>query len=76
MVAETLSKTQLPIGASTATVDDELLAHGIAVGREWAQSALERGRKWAVENPGQFVLAGVAAGFILGKLLFSRRRAE
>jgi hypothetical protein len=29
---------------------------------------------WAEEHPGQMILAGVVAGFVLGKLLFQPRR--
>jgi ElaB/YqjD/DUF883 family membrane-anchored ribosome-binding protein len=75
-MAQTTSKTQLPIGMDVASGVDEagqMFEQGLALGREWAQTALDRSRRWAQENPGQFLIVGLAAGFVLGKLLFSSR---
>lgn len=74
-MAETLSKTQLPsgmlpMGGNEAPTFEE----GLALGREWAQNAALRVRAWAEANPGQFLLAGVAAGFLVGKLFFGPTR--
>ena len=69
------SNTQLPPGAATGAIPDEqLFVQGLALGGKWAQEAAVRARAWAEENPGQFVIAGLAAGFILGKLLFRPQR--
>jgi len=77
-VAETRSKTQLPMSEiSTPSAEEAARAfqRGIELGRDYAETALRRVAAWAEENPGQLLLAGVAVGFLLGKLLFSRPRS-
>ncbi len=69
-MAEPMSKTQLPF----TNADLEMFQKGVEKGRELAVIALRKVSAWAEENPGQFVLAGLAAGFVLGKLLFRRPR--
>jgi len=76
-VAETRSKTQLPMSEISAPSAEEAaraFQRGIELGRDYAETALRRVAAWAEENPGQLLLAGVAVGFLLGKLLFSRPR--
>ena len=76
-MAETRSKTQLPMSEiSTPSAEEAARAfqRGIELGRDYAETALRRVAAWAEENPGQLLLAGVAVGFLLGKLLFSRPR--
>jgi len=76
-VAETRSKTQLPMSEIRADATEEAaraFQRGVELGREYAETALRRAAAWAEENPGQLLLVGVAAGFVLGKLLLPRRR--
>ncbi|HEY5677603.1 MAG TPA: hypothetical protein VIR81_12480 [Myxococcales bacterium] len=49
---------------------------GLELGRKYAEHALRRVAAWAEEHPGQLVLAGLMAGFILGKALYPRRRLD
>src|SRR2546427_5725164 len=77
-VAETRGKTQLPMSEISAPSAEEAaraFQRGVELGREYAETALRRVAAWAEENPGQLLLAGVAVGFLLGKLLFSRPRS-
>ena len=77
-MAETQSKTQLPIELHNQEAAREEAAQacqrGLDAGREYAQQAMRRVAAWAEENPGQLLLAGLLAGFILGKLLFRPRK--
>ena len=78
-MAETRSKTQLPMPEITAPPPaketQEVFERGVKAGRELADTVVRRVAAWAEENPGQLVLAGVALGFVLGKLLLARPRA-
>jgi len=76
-MAEARSNTQLPIQPKSV-IEEELEAfqQGIEIGREYADVARRRVAAWAEEHPGQLILAGLAGGFILGKLLFRRRRTK
>lgn len=69
-MAQPMSKTQLPL----SPVDVEMFEKGIAMGRDLAVRASRGIAAWAEENPGQVILVGLAAGFVLGKLLFPKRR--
>lgn len=77
-MAEARSKTQLPPGTSAAksVVQAELEAfqEGVQLGREYAGLAMRKIAAWAEENPGQMLFAGLAAGFVLGRLLLRPRR--
>jgi hypothetical protein len=75
-MGETYSKTQLPPPQVQASDEgtEEAFQRGLALGRDYAGIAVRRIGAWAEENPGQVLLAGLAAGFILGKLLLPRRR--
>jgi hypothetical protein len=75
-MGETYSKTQLPPPQVPAPDQDTEAAfqRGLALGRDYAGIAVRRIGAWAEENPGQVLLAGLAAGFILGKLLLPKRR--
>ena len=64
-MGEAQSKTQLPM---------ESFEHGVEIGREVSQRAARQIAAWAEKNPGQFLLAGLAAGFFLGKLLLRKPR--
>jgi hypothetical protein len=75
-MAEARSTTQLPLGAmdkSVLQVELEAFREGVALGRQAAELAFRKLAAWAEENPGQLVLAGLAIGFGLGRLLFRRR---
>ena len=56
--------------------DAEAFNRGMTRGREVAEAARRQLAAWAEENPGQVLLAGLAIGFVLGKLLFPPRRPE
>jgi ElaB/YqjD/DUF883 family membrane-anchored ribosome-binding protein len=76
-VGETRSKTQLPMSGiaaprSAAAEETEALRRGLQLGRDYAEKAARKIGAWAEENPGQVVLAGLAVGFVLGKLLYRR----
>jgi hypothetical protein len=76
-MAEARGNAQLPIGATIQNVlGEELQAfqQGIELGRKYADVALRRVAAWAEENPGGVVLAGLAAGFLFGKVVFHKRR--
>jgi hypothetical protein len=78
-VAETRSKTQLPSSAITpppAGEASQALRRGLQVGRDYAETATRRIGAWAEENPGQVLLAGLALGFLLGKLLSRRPSSD
>jgi hypothetical protein len=45
-----------------------LFEQGMAIGREWAESAAQGFSEWAERSPEQVVLVGLALGFVLGKL--------
>jgi hypothetical protein len=53
----------------------EAFERGIMLGREAAGRGARKVAAWAEENPGGLLLAGLAAGFVLGKILWRRRPA-
>ncbi len=75
-MGQTHSKTQLPMQeiVRPEARESDPLQEGIELGREYAELAMRRIGAWAEEHPGKVLLAGVAAGFVLGQLLFRRRR--
>jgi hypothetical protein len=76
-MAEMRGKTQLPgpeVTGPPVESDVEVFERGLHAGRELAGTAVRRLGAWAEEHPGQVVLAGLALGFVLGKLLLGRRR--
>jgi hypothetical protein len=75
-MGESYSKTQLPPPRMPAPEQgvEAAFQRGLALGRDYAGIAVRRIGAWAEENPGQILLAGLAAGFILGKLLLPSRR--
>ena len=75
-MGETYSKTQLPApGIDRGPGEGEAaLQRGLELGLQYADTAMRRIGAWAEENPGQLLIAGLAAGILLGKLLFPRRR--
>jgi hypothetical protein len=74
-MAEARSRTQLPLGQKSAVQAElEAFQEGVELGRQYAGVAARRVAAWAEEHPGKMILAGVVAGFVLGKLLFRPRR--
>ena len=76
-MAAASSNTQFPLGVaqkSVAQAEMEAFQEGIDLGKQYAAVAARKVAAWAEENPGQVIIAGLAAGFILGKLLFPPRR--
>ena len=74
-MGETRSKTQLPMSGIAAppaapAEETEAFRRGLELGRDYAEKAARKIGAWAEENPGQVLLAGLAVGFVLGKLLF------
>ena len=59
---------------SVAQAEFEAFQEGLELGKEYAGVAARRVAAWAEENPGQVSVAGVVAGFSLGKLLFRAPR--
>jgi hypothetical protein len=56
--------------------DVEAFRRGMSRGRGLAEGIRRRLGAWAEEHPGQVVLAGLAAGFVLGKLFLGPRAVE
>ncbi len=79
-MAEARSTTQLPLGNGVARsiVDEELAAfrNGIELGQKYADLARRKVAAWAEEHPGQLLLAGLAAGFVIGKILLRPARVR
>lgn len=76
-MAQTHSKVQLPVPESTSPPgagQAQAFQRGLLFGREYADTAARRIAAWTEEHPGQALLAGLAAGFLLGKLLLRKRR--
>ena len=73
-MAEARTRTQLPLGESIIDEEVQAFQQGIELGRQYAGVAMRRVAAWAEENPGQMLLAGLAAGFIVGKLLMRPKR--
>jgi len=75
-MGETRSKTQLPMHEILERIDQgqAAFANGMLLGRDVAQRAARKVAAWAEENPGQLLLAGLATGFLLGKLLLHTPR--
>jgi hypothetical protein len=46
---------------------------GVELGRVLAEQAVRGLKQWVQKNPEQVLIAGVLAGFVLGKLLFPSR---
>ena len=74
-MAEARSTTQLP-GFARSVVDEELEAfkNGVELGRRYADVAMRKVAAWAEEHPGGLLVAGLAAGFVLGKLLIRPKK--
>jgi hypothetical protein len=62
-MAQPMSKTQLPLPPDDMTVFERGMEQGEKIARRIAA--------WAEEHPGQLVLLGLCAGFVVGKLLFA-----
>ena len=52
----------------------EAFQQGIELGKEYVQQASVKLAAWAEENPGQMLVVGLFAGFLVGKLFLSPRR--
>jgi ElaB/YqjD/DUF883 family membrane-anchored ribosome-binding protein len=70
MAAETRQEEQAEMAAA---LDEgaEMFQQGMELGRVWARKAADGLSRWADKNPEQLVLVGLAAGFVLGKLLLT-----
>jgi hypothetical protein len=70
-------QTQTQTGARTAAAALEegaqLFQQGVTTGRVWALKASRGLEHWAEKNPEQVVLAGLAVGFVLGKIFLAAR---
>jgi hypothetical protein len=76
-MGEASSSTRSPHGAAApASSELDAFQHGVELGRQYADVAVRRLAAWAEENPGQLLLAGLAAGFLAGKLLFRPQRVR
>ena len=79
-MAEMQGKAQLPMPEITSPHEpgDEAAAfeQGLELGRKYAEQTLRHVAAWAEEHPGQLLLAGLMAGFVLGKVLFPKKRLE
>jgi hypothetical protein len=80
-MGEMQGKAQLPMVEITSSQPggEETTAafeQGIELGRRYAEQAGRRIAAWAEEHPGQLLLAGLMAGFLFGKLLFTRATVE
>jgi len=76
-MAEMRGKVQLPmpdVAAPGPSPDEDVFQRGLIAGREAAETAVRKIGAWAEEHPGQLVLAGLAFGFVLGKILLRRPR--
>jgi len=62
----------IPTPPGAATEESEAFRRGLEAGRDYAERAARKIGAWAEENPGQVLLAGLAVGFVLGKLLYRR----
>ena len=71
-MADTLGGTPAEPGMDEE--DLALLAEGMAAGREWMRSALQKTLAWVEENPGVALICAASAGFIAGKILLHRPR--
>jgi hypothetical protein len=76
-VVETGSQTRFSlqgVGSSPAGAGPYGFQRGVQLGREAAGTAFRKIGAWSEEHPGQMVLAALALGFVLGKLLAGRPR--
>jgi len=71
-MAETQSKVQIAMPGARPSADEDAFLRGLQAGREAAETALRRIAAWTEEHPGQMVLASLALGFVLGKLMIGR----
>ena len=79
-MAEMQGKAQLPMAEITSPPETGAEAaafeQGLELGRRYVERTARRVAAWAEEHPGRLVVAGLVAGFVLGKLLFPRRHPE
>ncbi len=79
-MAQARSNVQLPIGAERPKgfldAEREAFEQGLELGKEYVDVAARRVAAWAEDHPGQLLLAGLAAGFVLGQIWFRRRRLD
>ncbi len=74
-MAEARGNTQILFTKSVLQAEAEAFKEGLAAGRRQVQVARRRVSAWAEEHPGQMLIAGLLAGFVMGKLIF-RPQAE
>lgn len=54
----------------------DALERGVVAGREWTRRATQRTLDWVEGHPGQALLIALAAGFVIGQILFRTARPE
>jgi ElaB/YqjD/DUF883 family membrane-anchored ribosome-binding protein len=62
--------------ASASRRGAEALERGVAAGREWTRRATQRTLNWVEGHPGQALLIALAAGLVIGQILFRTARPE
>lgn len=73
------NQVQLPaaeLRAKASRRGAEALERGVAAGREWTRRATQRTLDWVEGHPGQAVLIALAAGFVIGQILFRTARPD
>jgi hypothetical protein len=74
MAGETQSQSQTQARAAAALEEGaQLFQQGMTTGKVWAEKATRGLERWAEKSPEQVVLAGLAVGFVLGKILLADR---
>jgi ElaB/YqjD/DUF883 family membrane-anchored ribosome-binding protein len=71
------NQVQIPAPEIRSSVPErsvEAFADGLAAGREWMRRASQRTLDWIEEHPGEALLIAAGAGFLVGQLVFRRRR--
>ena len=54
----------------------EALERGVAAGREWTRRATQLTLDWIEGHPGRALLIALAAGFVIGQIVFRTARPE
>jgi ElaB/YqjD/DUF883 family membrane-anchored ribosome-binding protein len=72
------NQVQVPAPEIRSSVPErglEAFEDGLAAGREWIRKTTQRTLDWIEGHPGQALLIASFAGFVVGQLVFRRRRA-
>ena len=73
------NQVQMPaaeLRVSASRRGTEALERGVAAGREWTRRATQQTLNWVEGHPGQALLIALAAGFVIGQILFRTARPE